>query len=134
MKTFNQVILIGHLGRDAETKFTAAGDARTTFSMATNRRVKVGDGWAEEPEWANCVLWRQEGVASYLTKGTPVMVQGRLQTRKWDKDGETRYSTEVVVAELLLLGGGSESPKPAPLVSAPRSATPLEITDDDVPF
>lgn len=142
MKTFNQVILLGHLGRDAETKFTAGGDARTTFSMATNRRVKDGDAWRDETDWHNCVLWKQEGVVQYLTKGKSVHVVGRLQTRSWEtKEGEKRYSTEVVISDLVLLGGGEQGEQAA-LVSAPRgpkavagsALSSLEVTDDDVPF
>jgi single-strand DNA-binding protein len=159
-RSVNKVILIGHLGKDAETKFTPSGVACTKFSIATNRRWKDQQSgeWKEETDWANVVLWRQENVGTYLTKGKQVYVEGRLQTRSWDdKDGKKQYMTEVVADEVILLGGrgdsgggsaggGDFSQQP---VSAPRSAPPPKpkpapaaedtsfdqgITDDDVPF
>ncbi len=158
-RSVNKVILIGNLGRDAETKFTAGGAARTTFSIATSRRWKdqqTGE-WKEETDWHNVVLWRQENVANYLTKGKQVYLEGRLQTRNYeDKDGKKVYVTEVVADEVILLGGRAEAgaggeesysqpvsaprtaPRPQP--AAPAAAPPAEpptdqgISDDDVPF
>jgi len=150
-RSVNKVILIGHLGRDAETRFTPAGVAVTKFSVATNRRWKDQQSgeWKEETDWANVVLWRQENLANYLTKGKQVYVEGRLQTRSYDdKDGKKQYMTEVVAEDVILLGGrgegGDDSSRP---VSAPRSQRPPSgggaggggmddqgITDDDVPF
>ena len=156
-RSVNKVILIGHLGRDAETKFTPSGVARTTFSVATSRRWKdqqTGE-WKEETDWANVVLWRSENLANYLTKGKQIYVEGRLQTRSWDdKEGKKQYSTEVVADEVILLGGaggreeGGRSTRDEgfsqQVVSMPRAAPkakPAEepafdqgITDDDVPF
>ncbi len=162
-RSVNKVILLGHLGKDAETKFTTSGVARSTFTLATNRRWKdqqTGE-WKEETEWHNVVLWRSENLANYLQKGKQVYVEGRLQTRSWeDKEGQKRYTTEVVCEDLVLLGtgrgdfpgqgGGSQeferSERP---VSMPRSAqqrpqpaasaAPPDdfgqgVTDDDVPF
>ena len=107
-RSVNKVILVGHLGRDAETKFTPAGVAMTKFSVATNRRWKDQQSgeWKEETDWANVVLWRQENLANYLTKGKQVYVEGRLQTRSYDdKDGKKQYMTEVVAEDVILLGG-----------------------------
>jgi single-strand DNA-binding protein len=156
-RSVNKVILVGHLGKDAETKFTPSGVAMTKFSVATNRRWKdqqTGE-WKEETDWANIVLWRSENLANYLTKGKQVYVEGRLQTRNYDdKDGKKQYITEVVAEEVILLGGrggdvmddsgreSSRQPVSQP-VSMPRSAPrpvpaaePMDhgITDDDVPF
>ena len=107
-RSVNKVILIGHLGRDAETAYTASQTAVTKFSVATNRRWKdqaTGD-WKEETDWSNVVLWRQENLANYLTKGKQVYVEGRLQTRSYDdKDGKKQYRTEVVADDVILLGG-----------------------------
>ena len=151
-RSVNKVILIGHLGRDAETKFTPSGVAVTKFSVATNRRWKDQQSgeWKEETDWANVVLWRQENLANYLTKGKQVYVEGRLQTRSYDdKDGKKQYMTEVVAEDVILLGGrggeGSSGPDmDSRPVSMPRSASrPVAvqdpgpdqgITDDDVPF
>jgi single-strand DNA-binding protein len=159
-RSVNKVILVGHLGRDAETKFTPSGVAKTTFSVATSRRWKdqqTGD-WKEETDWANIVLWRSENVANYLTKGKQVYVEGRLSTRSYDdKDGVKKWITEVVAEEVILLGGrGGDAPaddfasqgSSAGPVSMPRSARPAParaqaaaepamdqgISDDDVPF
>jgi len=149
-RSVNKVILIGHLGRDAETRFTPSGVAVTKFSVATNRRWKdqqTGE-WKEETDWANVVLWRQENLANYLTKGKQVYVEGRLQTRSYDdKDGKKQYMTEVVAEDVLLLGGRGEGAPDAGPVSMPRGASrsagapaPADdagdqgITDDDVPF
>jgi single-strand DNA-binding protein len=156
-RSVNKVILIGNLGKDAETKFTPAGVARTTFTIATSRRWKdqqTGD-WKDETDWHNVVLWRSENVANYLQKGKQVYVEGRLSQRSYDdKDGNKRYVTEVVAEEVILLGGrGSETSSPGggdeyreQPVSMPRSAQQQRrpqaepsgmdqgITDDDVPF
>lgn len=151
-RSVNKVILIGNLGRDAETRFTANGTARTTFPVATSRRWKdqqTGE-WREETDWHNVVLWRQENVAGYLTKGRQVYVEGRLQTRSYEdkKDGKKIYVTEIVADDVILLGGrGAEaaaaddfaqaaSPRAAQSPQTPAEEPPPEfgITDDDVPF
>jgi single-strand DNA-binding protein len=152
-RSVNKVILIGHLGRDAETAYTASQTAVTKFSVATNRRWKdqqTGE-WKEETNWTNVVLWRGENVAPYLTKGKQVYVEGRLQTRSYeDKDGKKVWATDVVAEDVILLGGRGEGGGPGgeegfqePMRSAPRtrpaaapSAPPMNegVTDDDVPF
>ena len=156
-RSVNKVILIGHLGKDAETRFTPSGVSVTKFSVATNRRWKdqqTGD-WKEETDWSNVVLWRQENLAQYLTRGKQVFVEGRLQTRSYeDKDGKKVYATEVVADDVILLGGRGEGSGETGPVSAPRSARAPQgggggggsraaeepgpsdhgITDDDVPF
>jgi single-strand DNA-binding protein len=90
-RSINRVVILGHLGLDAETRFTPNGVARTIFSIAT--------------DWHNVVLWRSENLAAYLTKGKQVYVEGRLATRSYDKDGERRYVTEVIAEDMILLGG-----------------------------
>jgi single-strand DNA-binding protein len=152
-RSVNQVILIGHLGRDAETAFTASQVSVTKFSVATNRRWKdqqTGE-WKEETNWSNVVLWRNENVAPYLTKGKQVYVQGRLQTRSYDdKEGKKVWTTEVVADEVILLGGRGEGGPPdeggmsqEPMRSAPRGRPQAQqpaasmgegVGDDDVPF
>ena len=156
-RSVNKVILVGNLGKDAETKFTPSGVAKTTFSVATSRRWKdqqTGE-WKDETNWSNIVLWRSENVGQYLTRGKQVYVEGRLSTRSYDdKDGVKKYITEVVADEVILLGGrGGDAGPSGPdeefsqqPVSMPRSAqqpkasAPQEssfdpgITDDDVPF
>jgi single-strand DNA-binding protein len=154
-RSVNKVILVGHLGKDAETKFTPGGAAVTSFSVATSRRWKDQQSgeWKEETDWSNITLWRSENLAQYLTKGKQVYVEGRLQTRSYeDKDGKKVYRTDVVADDVILLGGagggggqgGSRDEYSQQPVSMPRSAQrssapPREdfsqgITDDDVPF
>src|SRR5215471_11341513 len=133
-RSVNKVILIGHLGRDAETAYTASQVAVTKFSVATNRRWKdqqTGE-WKEETDWTRVTLWRGENVAPYLTKGTQVYVEGRLQTRSYDdKDGKKVWATDVVADQVILLGGkgagggsGAEDPfsQEAPANQGMRSA------------
>jgi single-strand DNA-binding protein len=155
-RSVNKVILIGNLGRDAETAFTASQIAVTKFSVATSRRWKdqaTGD-WKEETDWTRVVLWRGENVAPYLLKGTQVYVEGRLQTRSYDdKDGKKVWATDVVADEVILLGGrggnaqqqpsGDEYSQQEPMKSAPRSRqapapapAPMSggVDEDDVPF
>ena len=150
-RSVNKVILIGHLGKDAETRYTTGQVARTTFPLATNYRYKdpqTGE-WKEVTEWHNVVLWRQENLANYLTKGQQVYVEGRLQSRTYeDRDGQKRYITEIVAQNVVLLGAraadaptADETATAAPGRGAPKAQPapaeepfPEEITDDDVPF
>lgn len=148
MRSVNKVILVGNIGRDAETKFTPSGSAVTNFSLATSRRWKdQGGEWKEETDWHNVQLWKAEKLAEYLKKGTSVYVEGRLRHRSYeDKDGQKRYVTEIVADDVILLGGGGKSEGGDGIVSRPRSAQQsqpsayssqnLEIGDDDdpVPF
>jgi single-strand DNA-binding protein len=154
-RSVNKVTLLGHLGKDAETRFTTSGVAKTTFPLATNRRWKdqqTGE-WKEETDWHNIVLWRSENLANYLLKGKQVYVEGSIRTRSYDdKDGNKKYITEINADDVILLGGRGESAPEAgdAPVSMPRGArartasTPAApaaegfsdagVTDDDVPF
>ena len=108
-RSVNKVILLGHLGKDAETKFTQSGIAVTNFTLATSRRWKDQQSgeWKEETEWHRCVLWRSENVSNYLLKGEQIYLEGRLQTRSYeDKEGQKKYATDVICEELILLGSG----------------------------
>ena len=152
-RSVNKVILIGNLGRDAETKFTPSGVAATRFAVATSRRWKdkQSEEWKEDTNWTNVILWRAENLANYLLKGKQVYVEGRLQTRSYDdKDGKKVYATEVIAEEVVLLGGQAEAQNAGP--QAARAAagggvgkskasgaggddlSDMHITDDDVPF
>ena len=138
-RSINKVILVGHLGKNAEGKFIPSGVHVARFSVATSRRWKDkgSDDWKEETEWTNVSFWRSENLVPYLTKGKQVYVEGRLQTRSYEKDGEKRYSTELVAEEVILLGGGGEKQGDGGLVSQPSSSRPpmdSGISDDDVPF
>jgi single-strand DNA-binding protein len=152
-KSVNKVILVGNLGKDPELKHTGSGTAVATMTVATNERYKDKNGeWQDKTEWHNVVLWSRlaEIAAEYLKKGRSVYVEGRLQTRSWeDKQGQKRYTTEIVANDLVLLGGGGgrddfgggrgssrgsdfDQSGPGDFDSAPSRST--EITDDDIPF
>jgi len=138
----NKVMLIGHLGRDAELKQTS-GDAVCTFSIATTEKWKDRNGEPQErTEWHRIVLWGKvaESLADYLVKGKMVYVEGKLETRQWEKDGQKHYTTEVKAYQIRLLGGGSgersESQSSGSAGTAPRRA-PAPTgpdPDDDIPF
>ncbi len=108
-RSVNKVILIGNLGKDAETKFTPGGRSRTTFTLATSRSWKdaqTGE-MREQTDWHNVVMWGQERVGDYLKKGKQVFVEGRLTSRSYEtNEGKTAYITEVVCDNLMLLGTG----------------------------
>ena len=160
MASVNKVILIGNLGKDPEVRYTPNGNAVCNLRIATTRNWKNRDSGEkqEETEWHSVVLYdRQAEVAGeYLKKGRPVYIEGRLKTRKWqDKDGNDRYTTEIVGETMQLLGGregmggGSEegagsysrgeersapAAKPAASKPATKSATGFDDMDDDIPF
>ena len=151
-RSVNKVILVGNLGKDAETKFTQGGTAVTKFTIATGRRWKDKQSgeWKEETDWHNVVLWQAENLANYLLKGKQVYVEGRLHTRSYDdKDGKKVWTTEVVAEDVILLGGRGEGGGPDEMSQEPRSAPRSRqasapsapaapshegIGDDDVPF
>lgn len=139
-RSLNKVQLIGHLGQNAELKYTANGANVANFSLATNERFKDGDEWKDRTEWHRIVKWNAEGVNEYLTKGAQVYIEGRLQTRSWeDRDGQKRYTTEVIASDLILLGGrgGSGSvPMHTGVPPKPTSGEDAEAAGvlDDAPF
>ncbi|MCS5549621.1 uncharacterized protein METZ01_LOCUS12794 [marine metagenome] len=139
----NKVILVGNLGQDPEVKFTAGGAAVTTLSIATSDSWKDKDSGMdkERTEWHRVVLWRRlaEIAGEYLKKGSKVYIEGQLQTRKWEQEGQTRYTTEIIARDIQFLDsrgsantsnqeGAGKSEEPAPDV--PDSG----IDDDDIPF
>ena len=143
MGSVNKVILVGNLGRDAELRYTPGGAAVATLNLATTEVWNDKNSQRQEKtEWHRVVLWgkQAESLQEYLTKGKQIYVEGRLQTRQWDdKDGNKRYTTEVKVFRITLLGGGSRE---GGGVGARGNAgggeyedPPVEpITDEDIPF
>jgi len=109
MADLNHVVLIGRLTRDAELKYTAAGQAVCKFSIAVNRRKKNGDQWEDEPNFFDIVLWGRQGESlhPYLVKGKMIGVDGELRQDRWQQEGQNRSKVEVVATFLQLLGGGS---------------------------
>lgn len=105
----NKAMLIGNLGQDPELRYTGSGQAVLSLRLATNEKYKDRDGeWKDMTEWHTVVIWgkRAEGLSRVVSKGTQLYIEGRLQTRSWeDKQGQKRYTTEIVVKEVVLLGG-----------------------------
>lgn len=129
----NKAILIGNLGRDPESKPLPSGGIVTNFSLATSRKFKSKDGERkEETEWHNVVCYgKQAEIASqYLVKGKTVYVEGRIQTRSWDDKttGKKAYRTEIICDSFQMLGGKSDTPKPA------AQSGGDDFEDDSVPF
>jgi len=134
---------IGRLGRDPELSYLSNGTAVAKFSIACGEQWKDKDGQKQEKtEWVNCVAWQKlaEIIGKYLTKGGQVYISGKMQTRKWDdKEGNKRYSTEVVVNQMQMLGskgdsGSQGSPAESRGPEGTNSGDSVPGTDDDIPF
>ena len=150
MASVNKVILVGNLGKDPEVRHMPNGDAVANFSIATTDTWKDKNGMRQErTEWHNISMYRRlaEIACEYLKKGSSVYVEGRLQTRKWqDKNGQDRYTTEIICDQMQMLGGKSgggggqrddydDSPPPPPVHRAPQQAASRpEDMEDDIPF
>lgn len=114
MGGMNKAILIGHLGRDPELRYTQSGQAVANFSIATSEKWTDKEGQKQErTEWHRIVCWGKLGetCSQYLSKGRQVAVEGKIQTREWqDKDGQKRYTTEINAQNVTFLSGGNSSP------------------------
>jgi len=168
-RSLNKVTLIGNLGSDPEVRSTTGGNRVATFSLATSRAWNDASGAKQEKtEWHRCVVWNSKAstladiVERYVKKGDKLYVEGRIEYRQWqDKDGQTKYSTEINVRELIMLGsgrggsggefggeGGSRAARPAAGAKAKAAAGAgaaagddfeefpgaLQDEDDDLPF
>jgi single-strand DNA-binding protein len=134
----NKVILVGNLGADPETRYMPSGGAVTNIRVATSEvwKDKTSGDQQERTEWHNVAMFGRlaEIAAEYLRKGSQVYIEGRLRTRKWqDKDGNDRWTTEIVANEMQMLGGRGAADAPA---RAPQSAAAggMPDFDDDIPF
>ncbi len=144
MAGVNKVILVGNLGKDPEIRNLEGGAKVASFSLATNRIYRGQDGKRmEETEWHNIVLWRNLAELSekYLRRGSQVYIEGRIQTRQWtDKEGNKRYTTEIVAENMTFLGGRDDNRQESPQAGGMDVSgdyegpgqTPAE--DDDLPF
>ena len=130
----NRVILLGNLGQDPEIRYTQSGSAIANFSVATSYRYKDKSGAQQsQTEWHRVVAFGKlaEIVEKYLHKGSQIYLEGRLQTRKWqDNSGVDKYTTEIVMGEMQMLGGREQSGQQG------RSAPPAQQDDfdEDIPF
>ena len=152
MASVNKVILIGNLGADPETRYLPSGDAVTNIRIATTDSWKDKSGEKQEhTEWHRVAFFGKvaEIAGEYLKKGSPVYVEGRIRTRKWqDKEGQERYSTEIVADRMQLLGArgsgtdaGGEGMSREPVAASGGSAKApakkggaFDEMDDDIPF
>ena len=146
MASLNKVMLIGNLGKDPEVRYTTSGQAVASFNLATSEKYKnkqSGD-WEEKTEWHRVTLWGKlaEIAGEYLVKGKTVYIEGRLQTRKWtDRDGNDRYTTEIVGDRMQMLGGrgdggagGGRRQEPGGVADTTVSYDEPPFQDDDIPF
>lgn len=145
MASVNKVILVGNLGKDPEVRYIPNGDAVCNFSIATTDTWKDKAGTKQEKtEWHNIVIYRKlaEIAGEYLKQGSPVYLEGRLQTRKWQtKEGQDRYSTEVIADQMQMLGSkGASSSNGESAHTQSQDKKPNEQSkgfddfEDDIPF
>ena len=138
----NRIQLIGHLGRDAEMRYTPSGAPVTEFSLAVNRGRRGPDGqWINETDWFRVICWNRlaEFADQYLKRGMRVYVDGRLQIRRYTgNDGVERTAVEVVANDIIMLSGRSEEPSGPETPEPDESELPKEISGedefDDIPF
>ncbi|MBI5904705.1 MAG: single-stranded DNA-binding protein [Deltaproteobacteria bacterium] len=134
MVAFNRVILAGNLVRDPETRFIPSGTAVTEFAIAVNSRYrsKATNEVKEDVSYFDIVVFGKmgENCAEYLSKGRPVLVEGRLRQRRWEADGVKRNKIEILADNVQFLGG----PRGSAAEGAPASAPAPEAPDDDIPF
>src|SRR5215470_8404351 len=159
--SFNKITVVGNLGRDPELRYTPQGDAVCNISVATSEKKRDKAGELQDiTTWFRITLWRQqaENAAKYLTKGSPVYIEGRLKIDEWtDRDGNNRYTLDVQATDMQFIGsrgaGGDEAggsfgsaysgapdehdfapPENSKATAAPSSGAPTGAADDDIPF
>jgi single-strand DNA-binding protein len=144
MASFNRVILVGNLTRDVELRYTPSGTPVTDLGIAVNERVKKNDEWVDEVNYFDVTLWsRTAQVASeYLSKGSPILIEGRLKYDSWEQDGQKRSKVKIIGERMQMLGGrggagGQTSAPRSQSASVSTSAAPQANAtppDDEVPF
>ena len=138
MAGVNKVILIGNLGKDPEVRYLDSGVAVANFSMATTENYKNKEGErVSQTEWHNIVLWRglAEVAEKWLKKGSSVYIEGKIRNRKWeDKEGNTRYTTEILGDNMTMLGKKEDSSAEKTKTTPEQESIPQEEKGDDLPF
>ena len=131
MADLNVVILAGRLTRDPELRYTPGGTAVTSLGLATGRKFKQGEEWKEETCFVDVTVFGRQAETSseYLAKGSPVLIEGRLNFRRWEKDGQTHSKLDVVANRVQFLGSGKGGSKAAPSAGDEGGADP-----DGAPF
>lgn len=134
-RSFNQVVLMGNLTRDPELRTTPSGQNVCSFSLALNRSWKGADGSQQEAtDYVDVTAWGPmgENVAKFVTKGRPVLVSGRLQSRSWEQDGQKRSKVEVVATDVTFLGGRGESDGSSALASTSSKPASKDVVIEDI--
>jgi single-strand DNA-binding protein len=138
-RSFNQVILMGNLTRDPELRTIPSGQSVCSFSLALNRSYKGSDGnWQEATDYVDVVAWGPLGerVSQYMTKGRPVLVSGRLQSRSWEQEGQKRSKVEVVAQDVTFLGSprgdGSAPAEPSEASASKKPAKKEDVVIEDI--
>lgn len=136
MATFNQVVLVGNIARDIELRHTTGGTAVCEFGLAVNERVKRHEQWVDEVSFFDITCWgRTAEVANeYLSKGSSVLISGRLKQETWESDGQKRYKVKVICERLQMLGGKKESSQHQSRHEPPATTGRTYVPDDDAPF
>jgi single-strand DNA-binding protein len=128
-RSVNQVILMGNLTRDPEVRQTPGGQSVCSFGLALNRSFKGSDGeWQEATDFVDIVAWAQLGerIAQYLHKGSRILVQGRLQYRSWEQDGQKRNKLDVIANDVTFLDGRDGDSSSSPSTSGPTASAPKQ--------
>lgn len=154
MASYNRVVIVGNLTRDVELRYTPTGTAVTDIALAINDRVKKNDQWVDEVNFFDVTLWGRtaEVAGEYLSKGSSVLIEGKLKQDRWEQEGKTRSKVKIVGEKMQMLSsrntggaGGRPSgphtstdatPQTAPAQSAPSQSAPVQSAPphDEVPF
>jgi single-strand DNA-binding protein len=147
MASYNRVVIVGNLTRDVELRYTPSGTAVTDIALAVNDRIKKNDQWVDEVNFFDVTLWGRtaEVAGEYLSKGSSVLIEGKLKQDRWEQEGKTRSKVKIVGEKMQMLssrnsGGSGERPSgphtsteaaPQPAQNAPQQSAP---PNDEVPF
>lgn len=142
MASFNRVILVGNVTRDIELRYTPQGTAVTDIGLAVNDRVKKQGEWVDETTFVDITLWGRtaEVAGEYLSKGSPVLIEGRLKLDAWEQDGQKRSKLKIIGERMQMLGGRSGTGGPSGNTAKSQAAAPAAAPsqsvppDDEVPF
>jgi single-strand DNA-binding protein len=149
MASYNRVILVGNLTRDVELRYTPSGTAVTDIAIAVNERVKRNEQWTDEVHYFDITLWGRtaEVAGEYLSKGSSVLIEGRLKLDRWEQDGQKRSKIKIVGEKMQMLGGrsggggGGQPPQPHASAAHAQSTEATQAApaqgpppDDEVPF
>lgn len=150
MASYNRVVLVGNLTRDVELRYTPSGTAVTDIALAVNERIKRNEQWVDEVHFFDITLWGRtaEVAGEYLSKGSSVLIEGRLKLDRWEQDGQKRSKIKIVGEKMQMLSGkgtgaGGGAPHQSaphtnsqPVQSAPAQSAPVQSAppEDEVPF